>query len=304
MFIFPPEKILGLFISGIYNRLKSKSLSLLELKYKTKNKNEFQKKDLYMIHHLACSGGSLISKIIRDSFNCILLSEINPGYSFGSHSFTPTDLLSQFAYASNKSIRTFKKRIETYNRNIDFCFENVDKNQFIVIRDWSEGDFYSSKVVPHICSCKDWINSQKYNIYSIVSVRHPLESFISKTKNNWEIAEKKNSLEIYCRRYLDFLNHYEGSKIIYYENVCNNYELEVKRISELWGKEFKKIKSLSNKQISGDSGRSSLQISLRPSKNISKEISIQMNTSNSYIKLCKRLGYRADIKENSINFFN
>ena len=89
--------------------------------------------------------------------------------------------------------------------------ENIDLDQFLVIRDWSEGDFYESKILPHICSSKDWIDSNKYNIHSIVTVRHPIESFLSKAKYNWEEIKNENALEVYCRKYIDFLNHYQDS---------------------------------------------------------------------------------------------
>ena len=303
MTFFIPEKILISSILGFYSRVKSKILRLLRLKINSQ-KFESNKRDIYIIHHLACTGGSLISKLIRNSFNCVLVSEINPGYAFGSYYFSPHDLLSQFSFASNKSIRTFQQAIENYNRSLDFCIENIDIDQFLVIRDWSDGDFYSTNLLPHICSTKDWIDSKKYNIHSVITVRHPIESFISKVKSNWQKDDNKNSLEIYCRKYLYFLNHYEFSEIFYYENICCNHKSELKKLSKIWSKKFKNIKSISQKKISGDSGRSSTKIMLRASKNISKELRDQMNSSHSYNKLCKRLGYKADIEENSLNFFN
>lgn len=303
MFLFPPERIINLFLIGFYNSLKRKILRLNILNFKL-NKNKKQKKsDIYIIHHLACTGGSLISKIIRDNFNCILVSEINPGYAFGTYSFTPHNLLSQFSYSSKKPLKTFRKAIEIYNSCIDFCLRNIEENQFLVIRDWSEGDFYVDKILPHNCSSREWIDAKKYSINSIVTVRHPIESFISKVKNNWENIDNKNALEIYCRRYLDFLNHYEGSEIIYYENICSNYESEFIKISKIWGQKIKKVKLPSSKKISGDSGRSSLKISLRPSKNINKEIKNQMKDSISYINLCNKLGYNPYIKGNTKDFF-
>ena len=302
MFLIPPEKIILRTIVGIYNRLKSKILTLLKFKYEIK-KIDTNKKDIYIIHHLACTGGTLISKLIRDSFNCILVSEINPGYNFGYHYFSPTNLLSQFSVSSGKPMRTIKKAIEIYNESIDFCLDNIELDQFLVIRDWSEGDFYHQNLVPHNCSTKDWIDPKKYNIHSIISVRHPIESFISKLNNSWEKIDNQNAFEIYCKRYLDFLNHYAGCKIIYYEDICSNYELELNKLSKIWCKKLKSIKLISKKKMSGDSGRSSLKIDLRKSKNISKKLRSQINSSNSYIELCKRLGYKSDIEENSLNYF-
>ena len=59
-----------------------------------------------------------------------MVSEINPGYNFGYHYFSPTNLLSQFSFASGKPMRTIKKAIEIYNKSIDFCLDNIESDQF------------------------------------------------------------------------------------------------------------------------------------------------------------------------------
>lgn len=55
-----------------------------------------------LLHHLACTGGTLISKYLRDAAHCELLSEINPGHMFATGIFSPTNLLSQHSFASGR----------------------------------------------------------------------------------------------------------------------------------------------------------------------------------------------------------
>ena len=95
------------------------------------------------LHHAACTGGTLISKIVRDNLGACVLSEINPGYLFGTGNFDPSNLLSHFSHANDNNEACASLAIQAYNDNLRKIIEMLPAGSPIVVRDWSHGDFFA-----------------------------------------------------------------------------------------------------------------------------------------------------------------
>ena len=103
-----------------------------------------------------------------------------------------------------------------------------------------------------------------------MTVRHPIESYISADEKNWLITPNGSqmNLEEYCLRYTKFLNAYHGIHIFFYEKICLRPVTFLKNLASIWMIEYAGNKEISiqGKRMSGDSGRSSNIIELRAAK--------------------------------------
>lgn len=192
-----------------------------------------------------------------------------------------------------------KKR---FNDDLDLIIQSLPAGKKLVLRDWSHGDFCDT-VTSHECSTSDWIDKSRFRPSSFITVRHPIESFLSARSNNF-LANIGNSLDVYARRYLDFLDYYSEAHLFFYELFCANPESFLHRFSDLADVSISQVpRKLSSMPMSGDSGRSSAVPVLRVAKQLDNEILGEMASSRSYGQLCQRLDYRQVVPEGSIDYF-
>ena len=60
----------------------------------------------------------------------------------------------------------------------------------------------------------------RFDTLSLVTVRHPLDSFLALEANGWLHFDPK-TFDEYCKRYIAFLHGYEKVPIIRYEDFVN-----------------------------------------------------------------------------------
>ena len=159
---------------------------------------------LRLIHHLARSGGTLISKCLGCMSGVVLLSEIHP---LGTSHFNPL-LQAQRWYGllSTQDLIELKARgrigfvdaIELIRRRAEDC------NQRLVIRDWSHLDFTGVPLVakpPHRLLTAEALGS-RYQLHQVCTVRHPLDQWLSLSQ--LPIMRRRLSLEAYLAGYRRF----------------------------------------------------------------------------------------------------
>jgi hypothetical protein len=130
----------------------------------------------------------------------------------------------------------------------------------------------------------------------VVTLRHPLDSWLGLCHAGWQNQLYPPSLLSYCQRYGQFLNHYEHKPWLYYEDFCQEPAWFLEMIGEelCLGYDPKVLDNFAEIQLSGDSGRKDNAISLRLRRPIPSEIKSELNDAVSrraLLHLCERMGY-------------
>ena len=73
---------------------------------------------------------------------------------------------------------------------------------------------------------------QNFEIKNIVSVRHPVDCYLSMKLKNWTHFSPPN-FEEYCTRYLAFVRQFAVEKVVKYEDFVEDSNECLKRISSL-----------------------------------------------------------------------
>ncbi len=139
---------------------------------------------LRLIHHMARSGGTLISKCLGCMAGVVLLSEIHP---LGTNQFNPLIQAQRwFGLLSSQDLHDLKARgrvgfadaIELIRRRAEDC------SQRLVIRDWSHLDFTGVPFVAkpaHRLLTAEALKA-RFELVQVCTVRHPLDQWLSLSK--------------------------------------------------------------------------------------------------------------------------
>jgi hypothetical protein len=246
---------------------------------------------LRTLHHLACTGGTVISKCLAAMPDVALISEVNPFNRFGSE-FEPTNplLMLERGYRplSDNDI------IEDFARQIDRAHQICQRDDVdLIIRDHSHTDFCMGAGSSTACPIVDCLGIH-YDLLSAVTVRHPLDSYLGLIAQGWHTQFTPSTLEQYCKRYLAFLDRYASLPILRYEDFCEDPEAFMRhlcRILEI-GYSVEFMKHFGSVSLSGDSGRKGVEtIELRPRRPVPETVQAELEGSPLYSELVSRLGY-------------
>ncbi|MBE1291337.1 MAG: sulfotransferase family protein [Rhodobacteraceae bacterium] len=246
------------------------------------------------LHHFACTGGTLISQCLAVSPNVFLFSEIDPlsihHLPQNKRPFFPTDLLADLRYSPRPVPQYLKE--DFFLAGLKSLHQNLsDLGQAIILRDHTHSQFCLGTDVsagPHVSD----LAAQVAPILSIVTVRHPLDSYMSLGKNDW-IHFSPATLQEYCRRYLIFLEAYRGRPLFRYEDFLSSPKEQLRLMLDQLDLEpiddFNELRDLFH--LSGDSGRRGAVIAPRPRREISESLQAEVASSSAYAVLCKELDY-------------
>jgi len=246
------------------------------------------------VHHFACTGGTLLCKCIASMPNTQLLSEIAP---FSSRSgegarrrFSPTDLI--YRLGDTRLTDTQDLIAEVFLRGLSAIYDHCCAiGSHLVIRDHAHSHFctdfdYSTRVG------LGGLLAERFPTLSILTVRHPLDSYLSLHANAW-IHFSPPTLDEYCRRYLAFLNAYGTYPRFRYEDFVAKPEVIMMQICDAleltYSDNFKDVFPLI--ELSGDSGRRGSKIEARSRRAVPPAIAREVEASTSYTTLCAELGY-------------
>lgn len=249
-----------------------------------------QERPIRLLHHFACTGGTILSKCIAALPNVVLLSEIDPLSTNQSSTFAPSDLIRQLRQSRHPlpqdlAIEIFLAGLAPLQTSLK------GSGRHLVLRDHSHS---------HFCTEADWttrpslreIVARRHRVVSAVSVRHPIASYLSLLNNRW-VQFEPATLDEYARRYLAFLEMHAAHPVFRYEDftadpepvladLCRALELPYAPGTPLL---------LSAIRMSGDSGRSGDVIAPRPDRIPPAALRDEAAASPAYIALCDRLGY-------------
>lgn len=252
---------------------------------------------LRSLHHFACTGGTLLSKCLSVMPNVVLLSELDPLSNLRMPnpqaprpSFMPSDLI----YAGRVALRPISQdtAIAIFQAGLARMIEEAQANgTYLVLRDHAHSQFCTDQAHEARPTVHD-ILTQLVAVRSVITVRHPLDSFLSLHQNGW-VHFSPPTFETYCLRYLAFLARHPGLEIVKYEDFVSAPETELARLCRHLALPFRpEFETLIEAaQISGDSGRRGGAIAPRPRRAVPEGFAAQLTEAPSYPPLCARLGY-------------
>lgn len=227
---------------------------------------------LRVIHHFACSGGTIISKCIAAQPNVFLLSELHPTTTLGwdrKHaSYTPRDIVTQAMYGRLPKVTELAEKI--FVQSIIETEKHVrDLGGSLVIRSHSHADFCTDANIPKVDTLTRLLKPH-FKLINLVTVRNPIDSFLSLQQMDW-VHFTPNSFDEYCRRLLAFLEPFSEDQILKYEDFVERPETGLSAVADKLSIKatVDSFDYLDIFSISGDSGRKGSEILPRARKALS-----------------------------------
>lgn len=251
-----------------------------------------RKEPIRLIHHFACTGGTLITKCLGCSPNVQVLSELDPLSSKVSVSggFNPTDLIQLLQYGNRGA--SMDEKLSLFMASFSALYDStVAKGLRILVRDHSHSHFCVGTALPDRPTLGE-IFANDFPTLSVVTVRHPLDSWLSLVNNGW-IEFSPDTLDEYAKRYLAFLAAYPDTKQFKYEDfVAHPDQVLAEICTEFSLPYLPDYKSLFMAHgFSGDSGRSGMVIAERERRPVNEDLLVAAKASVAFGSLCQQLGY-------------
>lgn len=253
---------------------------------------------LRSIHHFACSGGTLMTKCLGALPNVVTLSEIDPLSRLQlsppdrPQAFAPTDLIRGLRHATRSIDEAVL--VDIFTAGLRVAHQRLSPlGQHLLLRDHAHSQFCTLEG-PASRPTLHAILSADFPLLSVLTLRHPLDSFLSLRRNGW-VHFRPNTLEEYCQRYMLFLDSHAGVPQIKYEAFVADPQAVLAQMAALL--DLRPVPGamdlLDMVQLSGDSGRSGKVIAPRPRRPLPADLAREQQTSPAYAALCARLGYEA-----------
>ncbi len=250
--------------------------------------------------HAACTGGSMIYRIVVSSFDLVGISEVSHRFPFNEGALIPTDperaLLADSVIDEAEYERIFFDRILYSN---EVCQK---KEKLLMIREHTHSYFFSDSSNTPTLSLPSWI-AQQYlerldkQTKCIITARDPIDSWLGLCASFPELALK--GFQNYCTAYSVFIksalkNQCEQNVLlIKYEDLIENQLEQLQRISKFIDVPFsgKISNDWSCISSTGNSGRQGDKIRKRKRRPFGLKLIRDAESSESYRYLVENLGY-------------
>lgn len=252
------------------------------------------------VHHFACTGGTLICKCIAAMPNVQLLSEVDPlstgQFNPGKPRFAPTDMVTLMRQSSrgvdpSLLVELFRSELRVVHA------EATRLGQRLVLRDHAHSHFCSGPAIAERPNFRALV-AEGLPLRSVVTVRHPLDSFASLTDKQW-VQFTPGDIDEYSRRYLEFMRQYADLPVLRYEEFVADPDGAMQRLCRWldlpYSPDFADLYSVF--KLTGDSGRKGDVISPRASRAVARQLQEQALASSRYLRLVSELGYPARLDE-------
>lgn len=202
------------------------------------------------IHHLASSGGTIISKAIAAQPNVVFLSELNPNHAA---LFAPLDPFPQL-FTNYPHLFPGRTRADLFVDRIhdvhDAC---VRAGSSLVIRDHSHTDFMLRKIgAPEL---RKALQRSGFELRSIATIRHPIDAWLSMSESGFNRTIP--DFTTYCQRVKSFAEFYADLPLFRYEDFIADTPRVVAAMAGKLDLAFDEgfEGRMGNTRITGDSGR-------------------------------------------------
>lgn len=254
-----------------------------------------EKPKVRLIHHFACSAGTLISKCIASQPNVYLLSEVHPttnvGWMPNQTTFIPRDIITNLRRAGipNES----KLSEEIFGASILQTVRHLERRGAdLVLRAHTHSDYCTPDKVPEIDTLSR-VLAPLLKLVHVATIRNPIDSYLSLQRNGW-VHFTPPTFDEYCRRFLKFITPFDKSQIFKYEDFVSDPESAMRDITSQLELSFsaESLLVFDMFALSGDSGRKASVISPRPRQEVSEELRNEILSSKHYEKISEKFGYK------------
>jgi len=130
-------------------------------------------------------------------------------------------------------------------------------------------------------------------LLSVVTVRHPIDSYQSLKIKKWHQYFAPSTLDEYCKRYLLFLDEYEDVPVLKYEDFAREPKTTMSKLCQMLDLPYTDdfVDTFSIFRVTGDSGRQGGVIEPRERRMLEAGILEEAEESESYQRLVERLRY-------------
>jgi hypothetical protein len=185
-----------------------------------------------ILHHMARSGGTLISKCLGSMEDIALLSEVHPFATSGqfnpldqANNWLGIDVLGELAALGKGNEVTWLDAIEIIHR----CVSTQGRK--LVVRDWSHLDFTGVPwVQPTYQTTTAQLLGTKFDIHQAYSVRHPIDQWLSLSKLG--VIAGKLDVATYLKGYRAFAEVAVDDGFLRYEDFTAAPELGIQQLCE------------------------------------------------------------------------
>ena len=201
---------------------------------------------LRLVHHMARSGGTLISRCLGCMSGVLLLSEIHP---LGTAQFNPLVQAQRwYGLLSSQDLAELRARGRIgFADAIDLIYRRAaEAGQRLVIRDWSHLDFTGVPFVanPAYRLLTAEALASRFELHQVCTVRHPLDQWLS--LRQLAVVQGKLSLDGYLAGYRRFAEQAREIGFLRYEDfaadpaaimkeICRRLEVRYDRhFAERW----------------------------------------------------------------------
>lgn len=254
---------------------------------------------LRLLHHWACSGGTLISKVVANLPRVLLLNEVHP-YAHLRHlspqprAYEPTDLCQQLSLARNGRdpvlvLAAFCGGLEAVLRRSE------SQGQRLVVRSHDHLDFFLG-ALPGLRFTLAEAMADRSQQLRLLTVRHPLDCWLSLRLTDWVQHTAFASVDEFCRRCLAMLEAGPDLPQLTYEEFVLAPSRGLAQLTSTLELPFdpSALERFGRIEVSGDSGRMSTVIEPRPRRPVEPELIRELGASTHYETLCNRLAYSCD----------
>ena len=267
------------------------------------------KPELPVLHSLARTGGTLVSKCLACMPGHVLLSEVHPRAAF----FDPMVQAHEwFGLLTESELKAFfAPKDKSYSDAIKFIHSRcVERGKKLIIRDWTHVDFtpgsYPVKPTLHLSQVEEL--SRHFNVKNIALVRHPVDSYLSLIR----LADYRGRLRVstYLKGFRAYAEIAVKTGFVRFEDFCTQPAVVLGKVCDALGLEFdpdfeKRFSGYAN--ITGDhytsdqkvtltgdavGERSSDLISLPPHRPEYRELLGHLANVPDFKRIVKLLGYR------------
>lgn len=255
-----------------------------------------QLEPIRLLHHFACTGGTVFSKCISAMPNVQLLSEVDPLAASQSSReaprFAPTDMFTLLRQSTRGIsdalvIKLFAGQIRLLHGHASLA------GQRLVLRDHAHSHFCWGDRIPDRPTLRRMLLDElEIPVLSVVTVRHPLDSFASLVRSGW-VQFTPGTMDEYCCRYLEFLRQHADVPRFRYEDFTADPGATMALICEHlqvpFQPDFGELFDVF--RLTGDSGRSATRVGVRTRLRDTDVIAMQASASPRYCELLEALGY-------------
>lgn len=245
-----------------------------------------------LIDHFACTGGTLISKCVAALPNVRLFSEVEPHSAMftghATHEFAPTDLIRHLRYDLRGTSDQLVEAV--FLAGLKEIYDSYRAEGATLVFRGHAHSIYCTAATP--LRTLHAILLDHFPVRSLVTVRHPMESYLSAQKRGW-LTYKPVGLDAYARRYHDFLDARADPAPLRYEDFVADPKTALAQICERLDLPYEPVvlDLFGAVRLTGDSGRSGDVIAPRSRKTPPEDVAAEALASHAYTELLARLGY-------------